>query len=127
MIEHRCRILVIDDQAAIREVVADLIREIELADDVEVACSIHEATQLLQGGVWDAVVTDMSLSDGNILDLIESMQLHGYLFPPILLMSGFLFGKSQQRAVALGVEYILPKPFVPNELIDCLQRALAQD
>jgi len=67
------------------------------------------------------------LNDGNILDLIESMQQQDYVFPPILLMSGFLFGQSKMRAEALGIEHILLKPFVPGELIDCLQRVLAPD
>ncbi len=125
--EHSCRILVVDDQASIREIVADLLREFELASYVEVAQSIQEARQALNGSLWDAVVTDMSLNDGNILDLVESMQQQGYVFPPILLMSGFLFGQSKSRAEALGIEHILLKPFVPGELIDCLQQVLASD
>ncbi len=126
-LKHSRRILVVDDQASIREIVADLLREFELASYVEVAQSIQEARQALNDSLWDAVVTDMSLNDGNILDLIESMQQQGYVFPPVLLMSGFLFGQSKLRAEALGIEHILLKPFVPGELIDCLQRVLASD
>jgi len=62
----------------------------------------------------------MSLSDGNILDLIESMQ-QGYRFPPIVLMSGYLFGASSERASALGIKHVLTKPFHPTDLLDCIQ------
>ncbi|MDQ6966818.1 MAG: response regulator, partial [Mariprofundaceae bacterium] len=104
------RILVIEDQTSIREIVADLLREFELADAVEEADSIEQARQALTDTHWDAILTDMSLSDGNILDLFESMQKDGYAFPPVLLMSGYLHGNSEQRARKLGIRYILAKP-----------------
>ena len=57
------RILVIEDQTTIREIVADLLREFELADAVEEADSIEQARKALTDAHWDVVVTDMSLSD----------------------------------------------------------------
>ena len=121
------RILVIDDQATIREIIADLLMEFELADRVEVARSVKEAQQALINHSWDAVITDMSLGDGNILDLIESLQQQGYAFPPILLISGFLYGQSFQRAKALGINHILTKPFIPTDLLDNMQQMFASD
>jgi len=120
MHNHQRRILVIDDQASVREMVADLIREFELADKLELAQSIQQAQQALNDSDWDVIVTDMSLSDGNILDLIESMQ-QGYRFPPIVLMSGYLFGAASERASALGIKHVLTKPFHPADLLDCIQ------
>ena len=120
MHNHQRRILVIDDQASVREMVADLIREFELADKLELAQSIQQAQQALNDSDWDVIVTDMSLNDGNMLDLIESMQ-HGYKFPPIVLMSGFLFGATTKRASTLGIKHILTKPFHPTALLDCIQ------
>jgi len=124
---HRHSILVIDDQAAIREIIADLLMEFELADRVEVARSIKEAEQALINHNWDAVITDMSLGDGNILDLIESLQQQDYALPPVLLISGFLYGQSLQRAKALGIKHILTKPFIPTDLLDSLQQIFASD
>jgi len=126
MQDRQC-ILVIDDQAAIREIIADLLMEFELAGRVEVARSIKEAQQALLNHSWDAVITDMSLGDGNILDLIESLQQQGYAFPPIVLVSGFLYGESVQRAKALGIRHILTKPFVPTDLIDAVEQSLASN
>jgi len=124
---QRHPILVIDDQSAIREIISDLLLEFELADRVEVARSIKEARQNLINHQWDAVITDMSLGDGNILDLIESLQQQDHTLPPILLISGFLYGQSLQRAKALGIKHILTKPFVPTDLLDTLQQMLASD
>jgi len=126
MQDRQC-ILVIDDQAAIREIIADLLMEFELAGRVEVARSIKEAQQALLNHSWDAVITDMSLGDGNILDLIEFLQQQGYAFPPIVLVSGFLYGESVQRAKALGIRHILTKPFVPTDLIDAVEQSLASN
>ncbi len=124
---HRHAILVIDDQAAIREIIADLLMEFELADRVEVARSIKEAQLALINHNWDAVITDMSLGDGNILDVIESLQQQDYALPPILLISGFLYGQSLQRAKALGIKHILTKPFIPTDLLDSLQQIFTSD
>jgi len=124
---QRHPILVIDDQSAIREIITDLLLEFELADRVKVARSIKEAQQALINHQWDAVITDMSLGDGNILDLIESLQQQGHALPPILLMSGFLYDQSLQRAKALGIKHILTKPFVPTDLLDALQQIFASD
>ncbi|MDX8404933.1 MAG: response regulator [Mariprofundus sp.] len=127
MNKQPCRILVIEDQTSVREIVADLLREFELADTVEEAESSAQAKLALSNASWDAIITDMSLSDGNILDLIETMQQQGYAFPPILLMSGFLYGESEQRANKLGINQILAKPFEPNQMIDCIEQMLAVD
>jgi len=124
---QRHSILVIDDQSAIREIITDLLLEFELADRVKVARSIKEAQQALINHQWDAVITDMSLGDGNILDLIESLQQQGHALPPILLMSGFLYDQPLQRAKALGIKHILTKPFVPTDLLDALQQMFASD
>ncbi|MDQ7000283.1 MAG: response regulator [Mariprofundus sp.] len=124
---HRHAILVIDDQAAIRDIIADLLMEFELADRVEVARSVKEAEQALINHHWDAVITDMSLGDGKILDVIESLQQQDYALPPILLISGFLYGQSLQRAKALGIKHILTKPFIPTDLLDSLQQIFASD
>lgn len=124
---HRHAILVIDDQAAIREIIADLLMEFELADRVEVARSVKEAQLALINHNWDAVITDMSLGDGNILDVIESLQQQDYALPPILLISGFLYGQSLQRAKALGIKHILTKPFIPTDLLDSLQQIFTSD
>jgi len=112
------RILVIEDQSSIRELVADLLREFELADIVEEANSLHDARLAILSGQWDAIITDMSLGDGNILDLLESLKQQGHCLPPILLMSGYLFDQSQQRARSLGIAHILPKPFAPADMIN---------
>jgi len=123
--KDRYSILVIDDQAAIREIVAALLMEFELADHVDVVRSIEEARQVLMNNRWDAVITDMSLGDGNILDLIESLRQQGCTLPPILLMSGFLYEQSLQRARSLGIQHILTKPFTPTDLLDNLKQMLA--
>ena len=121
------RILVIDDQSSVREMVADLLREFELADVIEEADSIETAKRALRKSSWDVVITDMSLGDGNILDLFESLNAPEVDFPSVLLMSGFLFGRSKQRAQSLGIHHIMHKPFLPNDMIDTVMQILGTD
>jgi len=121
------RILVIDDQSSVREMVADMLREFELADVIEEADSIETAKRALGESSWDVIITDMSLGDGNILDLFESLNASDIDFPSVLLMSGFLFGRSKQRAQSLGIQHIMHKPFLPNDMIDTVMQILGTD
>ncbi|MDQ6954576.1 MAG: response regulator [Mariprofundaceae bacterium] len=117
-------VLVVDDQSILREVIADLLREFEMADEVfeaknlKVACSIMQEQQLI------GIVTDMNLADGNMLDLIANMQQNGYTLPPTVLLSGFLSEKSIRRAKELGIKVVLDKPLRPDILLEKIEKLL---
>lgn len=125
MNQSHTSILIIDDQAAIREIVADMVHEFELAEEIEAVRSLNEARVAIGRQPWHAIISDMSLADGNALDLFESLQQQGVSLPPILLMSGFLFDTMHEKADRLGIRHILNKPFLPNDLLDMVQQLLS--
>ena len=57
------RILVVDDEAGLREMLRVLLRR--AGYDVEVADGQRRATELLAGSTYDVVVTDLSMPDGS--------------------------------------------------------------
>jgi len=115
------RLLVIEDQPAVREVVVEIAGELAMDITILQADSLKEAASLLGGSShWDGLITDMSLGDGNVLEFLEGLVEQGYVLPPTVLMSGFLTSERMSQALALGVEHVLPKPFSPNVLLDCL-------
>ena len=120
------QILIIEDQPAVREVVAEIASELDEGVEISQAGSLKEAKSLLVGGDWDGLITDMSLGDGNVLDLFEALKDEQVMLPPTVLMSGFLTSERMSQAVELGVDHVLSKPFAPEVLLDCLNKMLCK-
>lgn len=68
------RVLIIDDEPDIRELVEITLGRMHL--DTDCAENIARAKQLLQQQTYDLCLTDMHLPDGNGLDLVEFIQQH---------------------------------------------------
>ena len=114
------RILVVDDAATIRDVCAELIRD--LGYEVDVVADAEGALARLRNERFDAVVTDI------VLPKIDGWQLIAAAIrdQPTLrfvAMTGADVEDNRERARALGVP-MLQKPFTRVELRDALQEAL---
>jgi len=118
------RILVIEDQPAVREIISDVIEGLRVNLEVGEASSIKEAKEKLTTETWDLVVTDLSLGDGNSLALIKELTQSPTHLPPIILVSGFLSDSHIRQAKVLNIEHVLAKPFEPDVLLDCIQKVL---
>jgi len=114
------KLLIIEDQPAVREVVADLVGDLYPSVELVQVGSIGEARSELTTHQWDGMITDMSLADGNMLELIESLHEEGLKLPPTVLMSGFLTSERMAQALRLGIQHVLAKPFDPEVLMSCL-------
>lgn len=68
------RVLIIDDEPDIRELVEITLGRMHL--DTDCAENITRAKQLLQQQTYDLCLTDMHLPDGKGLDLVEFIQQH---------------------------------------------------
>jgi DNA-binding NtrC family response regulator len=105
------RILVVDDEAAIR----DLIRAI-LQDEgycVDAAGSVEDAVQMYTEKVHDMVITDMMLSTGSGKQVISAVNRHK---TKLLAMSGY----TEEHITCP----ILWKPFKMQRLIDMVKESL---
>ncbi|MDQ6991867.1 MAG: HD domain-containing protein [Mariprofundus sp.] len=126
------RILVVEDQPAVREVVAEIAAELDGntcygATEVVQVASVVDAKKALTTESWQGLITDMSLGDGNALEMIACLHHEGVSLPPMILMSGFLTAERMAQAVELGVAHVLAKPFSPDLLLTCLQKLFSED
>jgi len=119
-------ILVVEDIPAVRNVIMDIIREIDQPLQVHEAASISEMCKMVNQRDWDCIVTDMHLQEGNSLDVIREMRRRGNR-SPVILVSGFLTEERRQEAVKSGISHILAKPFQPYELLNILQNIIGED
>jgi len=116
-------VLIIEDQDAVREVIAETLHDFDSTLHLGQASSLTEARTVFPAGEWDGIVTDYNLDDGNSLEFIEELRQQNHTLP-IIMVSGFLSPDRIKRAKSLGVDHILTKPFAPAELQHCLRQAL---
>ncbi len=117
-------ILVVEDQPAVREIISEVVTSLNLPLHIGEAINIKEAKIKLHEQHWDVLVTDLSLGDGNSLDLLEELKNTGMPTPPVILVSGFLSASHMRQANALNIEHVLAKPFDPDVLLDLIRSTL---
>jgi two-component system nitrogen regulation response regulator GlnG len=116
------RILVVDDDTAIRTVVREALRR--EGHIVETAASVAEQHRALKSFVPHVLVTDVVLPDGNGLDIIPEM-LTAYPNMPVIVLSAQNTLATAVRATEQGAFEYLPKPFDLGELTRAVAAALA--
>jgi len=118
------RVLVVDDDAAVRELAAEMLARAGF----EVACAAGgtQAAALVEGGARvDAVLLDLAMPDlgGEATFLRLRAQRPGL---PVVLVSGYDEEQASQRFAARGLDAFLRKPFEPEQLVAAVHAALAQ-
>lgn len=107
------RILVVDDDAAIRTVVREALRR--EGHEVEAAGSVAEQRKAMARFAPDLLITDVILPDGNGLDLVPEMLADNPGMPVIVLSAQNTLATAV-RATEQGAFEYLPKPFDLDEL-----------
>lgn len=116
-------VLVVDDDAAIRTVVAAALKR--EGHRVATAASVAELRRALTTGVPDVLVTDVVLPDGNGLDVVSGlMAQHPTL--PVIVFSAQNTLATAVRATEVGAFDYLPKPFDLDALTHAVQSAMAR-
>jgi len=116
------RILVVDDDGAIRTVVREALRR--AGHIVETAASVAEQRRLFASFDPQVLVTDVVLPDGNGLDIIPEVLEKNPGLPVIVLSAQNTF-TTALRATEQGAFDYLPKPFDLGELTRAVADALA--
>ena len=110
------RLLLIDDDARLTAMVGDYLRRAGYA--VEVAGSLAEGRERIGRELYDALVLDLMLPDGDGLDLCREVRSSSKTRQlPLLMLTAR--GEPMDRIVGLelGADDYLPKPFEPRELL----------
>ena len=110
------RLLLIDDDERLTDMVGDYLRQ--AGHEVEVAPTLTAGRERLAHELYDALVLDLMLPDGDGLDLCRELRAsprHRAL--PLLMLTAR--GEPLDRIVGLelGADDYLPKPFEPRELL----------
>ena len=114
-------ILIVDDDAAIRTVVAQSLKRTGYA--VRTAASLAELRRELARQRPDLLVTDVVLPDGDGLDHAATLAGQGF---PVIVLSARNTLATAVRATEAGAYEYLPKPFDLDALTDAVRAALAR-
>ncbi|MGA1288156.1 MAG: response regulator [Rubrivivax sp.] len=110
------QLLLIDDDARLAQMVGDYLRG--HGYDIEVAGSLAAGRERIAAQVFDALILDLMLPDGDGLDLTRELRADARTRRlPLLMLTAR--GEPMDRIVGLeiGADDYLPKPFEPRELL----------
>ena len=126
MTKTRGSILLVDDEAKIRNALADALRE-EGHEVVSIG-SPREAQRLLARGTFDVLIVDNLMPELTGLDLIRELVASSPAAdrPQILMMTAHATVESAIEAMKLGALDYPQKPFEIDELLVVVNRALDQ-
>ena len=117
----RARMLVVDDEADIRELLSMTLSKMGMI--VDTAGSGFDAEQLLQKHRYDLCLTDMRLPDGDGLGLLEHVGRH-YPSTPVAVITAYGSTENAVAALKAGAFDYVAKPVALNQLRALVQSAL---
>lgn len=111
---HGIQVLVVDDDADARELIARLLQARQAT--VSVASSAEEAHKLIANGHPDVIVSDIGMPGQDGYQFIRELRKAGVRTPAIAL-TAFARSEDRMRALQSGYQMHLAKPVQPAELI----------
>jgi YesN/AraC family two-component response regulator len=118
-LEAPLNVLIIDNEDKICFLIKTILKMYPYFDSIMIADSAFTALQKMQNQHFDLIIVDqvMPIKDG--LSFIEqSMRTYKYKNIKYILISGYLKEDDVHRALQLGVQNVLVKPFNKQQLLD---------
>lgn len=119
----RPRVLVVDDEASIRDL---LSKTLALAEyDVDVSPDGRSALECMRMYRYDLLIADLKMPGMDGLAVIREVKRYNSDLP-VIIITGFSTESSAIEAVNLGVNGYLTKPFRVPQVLAAAARALAE-
>jgi two-component system, NtrC family, response regulator len=115
------KVLIIDDEKDLCEILADII--VKLGHQADVAYSLSEGRKKSRKKSYDVVFLDVRLPDGNGLDAMPDIKKMATQ-PEIIIMTGYADPDGAEIAIKNGAWDYLQKPISPKQIILPLRRVL---
>jgi CheY-like chemotaxis protein len=116
---HGLRVLLVDDEADGRELVATLLET--SGAQVRTAGSVSEALAVIERSPVDLLVSDIGMpgEDGYaLIRAVRARERGGHL--PAVALTAYAREEERTKALAAGFQVHIAKPFDPPELLSCI-------
>ncbi len=120
--EHRRKILLVDDEELIR---LSFKRELQRFYDVSTASGYDKALQILSGGRFDLLVTDMVMPGPDGLALLKKIK-SSYPEMCVIIITGYGETKTVIETLRAGADDLLLKPFDFDRLLQRIDKTFAR-
>jgi len=123
MSNQRKRILIVDDDVSLGEVLQQALKSPSYPYEVRLARDADEALAHISRRRFDLIITDIKMGGLSGLQLLEALR---HIAPEVttVVMTAFDSSDIKDRARNLGVYAYLTKPFTIQEFRQCVQQAL---
>ena len=120
-------ILIVEDSATMRSLLAASLEELEIPVKITEADSGFEALRCLPRDRFDLVVTDINMPDINGLELVSFIKKNDrYSSIPLVIVSTERSDRDRDKGLGLGADAYLVKPFEPETLRQVVRDLLAR-
>jgi two-component system chemotaxis response regulator CheY len=121
------RILIVEDSATMRSLLASTLEELDVPVKVTEASSGFEALRYLPRESYDLVVTDINMPDINGLELVSFVKSNAkYSSIPLIIVSTEGSERDRDKGLGLGADAYMVKPFEPETLRQVARDLLAR-
>ncbi len=118
------KLLVVDDSISIRKYVQRFLNR--MGYDVEAASDGMEALNMMGQIKFDVVITDLEMPVMHGYDLMAEMRKNPELMNlPIIVLTSRAGDKHRQKALEMGAQDYLVKPFEEHEMLGVLEKVLS--
>lgn len=111
---YDCKILLVDDEKALREMVCGFLRRAGF-HDVTTAGNCREAEEQFSVTEPHLILLDVMLPDGDGFSLLKNLRQISEA--PVIFLSARDEDENKLRGLGLGADDYITKPFLPEELI----------
>ena len=115
------RILVVDDQESMREMLADLLDMMGL--EAEAVASGEEALRALETPGIDLVITDLNMPKMDGMELMKQVKAK-YPGMPVIVITGYGTFNTEKQVLSNGADGYIPKPCTINRVQETVNAAL---
>ncbi len=116
------KILVVDDEAGIRELLSEILRD--EGHDVQLAENAAAARLARNAARPELVLLDIWMPDTDGITLLKEWSASGQLNMPVVMMSGHGTIDTAVEATRIGAQDFLEKPIALQKLLSAVKRAL---
>lgn len=121
------RILIVEDSATMRSLLASTLEDLGVPVKVSEAASGFEALRCLPREDFDLVVTDINMPDINGLELVSFVKSNArYASIPLIIVSTEGSDRDRDKGLELGADAYMVKPFEPEDLRQVARDLLAR-
>jgi two-component system chemotaxis response regulator CheY len=120
------RILIVEDSATMRSLIATSLEDLDVPVKITEASSGFEALRYLPREDFDLVITDINMPDINGLELVSFIKNNEkYSRIPLVIVSTEGSERDRDKGLGLGASAYLVKPFELDELRQVARDLLA--